>query len=91
MVVTLKIVIQSLTNLSKSMWKLVFNEFMSFLHLEILKGKPTKSIWIMHDVKFSKNMFLGQKKWKQTKTVTNMDLWKYGQILIIQKSYLLNG
>jgi hypothetical protein len=76
MVVTLKIVIQSLTNLPKSMWKLVFNEFISFLHLEVLKGKATKSIWIMHDVKVFKNMLLGQKKMKTNKNCNWYGLMK---------------
>jgi hypothetical protein len=34
---------------------------MSFLSLEVLKGKPTKSIGIMPHLKLSKNMFLGQR------------------------------
>jgi hypothetical protein len=35
---------------------------MSFKNLEVLKGKPTKSIIkIMPHLKISKNMFLGQK------------------------------
>jgi hypothetical protein len=61
---------------------------MSFLNLEVLKGEPTKSIWILTCVKLSKNMFLGQRNWKKTKTkiATHMDLWKYGQMLTIQKS-----
>jgi hypothetical protein len=34
---------------------------MSFLNLEVLKGKPTKYIKIMPHLKISKNMLLGQK------------------------------
>jgi hypothetical protein len=34
---------------------------MSFLNLEILKGKPTKSIGIMPHLKLSNNIFLGQR------------------------------
>jgi hypothetical protein len=34
---------------------------MSFFHLEVLKGKPTKSKGIMPHLKLSKNIFLGQK------------------------------
>jgi hypothetical protein len=38
-------------------------------------------------VKLSENMFLGQFFLKKkTKIAMNMDLWKYGQILTIQKS-----
>jgi hypothetical protein len=33
---------------------------MSFLNLEILKGKPAKSKGIMPHLKISKNMFWGQ-------------------------------
>jgi hypothetical protein len=40
----------------------------------------------MPHLKFSKNMLLGQKNWKTNKIATHMDLWKYGQILPIQKS-----
>ncbi len=59
---------------------------MSFLKLKILKGKPKKSKGIMPNLKLSKNMLLGQRNWKQTKIAIHMDLWKYGQILTIQKS-----
>jgi hypothetical protein len=34
---------------------------MSFLKLEFLKRKPTKSIGIMSHLKLSKNMLLGQR------------------------------
>jgi hypothetical protein len=34
---------------------------MSFLNLEVLKKKPTKSIGIMPHLKFSKNMFWDKK------------------------------
>jgi len=37
---------------------------MLFFNLEVLIGKPTKSIWIMAHLKFLKKMFLGQKKLK---------------------------
>jgi hypothetical protein len=40
----------------------------------------------MPHLKKKLNMFLGQKIQKQTKITTHMDLWKYGQILTIQKS-----
>jgi hypothetical protein len=47
---------------------------MSFLNLEVLKGKPTMSIWIMPHVKLSKNMILEQKIEKQK----NLQLiWTY--------------
>jgi hypothetical protein len=38
---------------------------MSFLNLEILKGKPTKSKRIMPHLKLSKNMLLKQRNWKK--------------------------
>jgi len=40
----------------------------------------------MPHLKLSKNMFLGQKNWKKIEITTHMYLWKYGQILTIQKS-----
>jgi len=35
-------------------------ELMPFFNLEVLKGKPTKFLKIMPDLKLSKNMFLEQ-------------------------------
>jgi hypothetical protein len=78
--------VQSFTNLPKSMWKFIFNVTNVFLNFKVLKGKPTKSIWIMVHLKLSKNMLSGQKIEKQTNIATHMDLWKYGQIWTIQKS-----
>jgi hypothetical protein len=46
----------------------------------------------MPHLKLSKNMILGQGNWKTNKKIaTHMDLWKYGQILTIQKSPIING
>ncbi len=59
---------------------------MSFNNLEVLKGKPTKSIKIMPHLKLSKNIFCDKKIEKQIKIAIHMDLQKYDQILIIQKS-----
>jgi len=42
----------------------------------------------MLHLKLSKHIFLGQKFEK--KNVIHMDLWKYGKILTIQKSLMLN-
>jgi hypothetical protein len=52
---------QSLTNLPKSMWKLIFNVIDVIFNLKVLKRKPIKCIWIMAHVNFSKNMFFGQR------------------------------
>jgi hypothetical protein len=58
--------VQSPTNLSKSMWKLICNVVdVIFLNLEILKRKPTKSIWITTHVKFSKTYAFGTNKLKK--------------------------
>jgi hypothetical protein len=47
---------------------------MSFLNLEVLKGKPTKSIKIMPHLKLSKNIFWDKTIEKQT----NLQLiWTY--------------
>jgi hypothetical protein len=40
----------------------------------------------MPHLKLLKTYYLGQKFEKQTKNTTHMDLWKYSQILTIQKS-----
>jgi hypothetical protein len=50
---------------------------MSFLNLELLKGKPTKSIKIMPHLKISKTYTFGikeLKKIKKIKIATNMEL-----------------
>jgi hypothetical protein len=49
---------------------------MSFLNLEIIKGKPTKSRWIMIHVELSKNMLLEQKNWKINKNCNSYGLMK---------------
>jgi hypothetical protein len=60
---------------------------MLFFNLEVLKGKPTKSIWIMAHLKLSKRYVFGTKNLKKkTKIAIHMDLWKYGQIWTIQKT-----
>jgi hypothetical protein len=44
----------------------------------------------MLHLKFSKKVAFGTKKLeKQTKIATHMNLWKYGQILTIQKSQVI--
>ncbi len=67
------------------MWKLVFNVTNAILNLEVLKGKPTKSKRIMLHLKLSKICFWDKEIEKQTKFTIHTDLWKYGQILTIQK------
>jgi hypothetical protein len=63
---------------------------MSFLNLEVLKRKPTKSRWIMTHVKLSKNMFLGQRNWKTNKNCNLyglMKIWSnfnHSKVLIIK-------
>jgi hypothetical protein len=44
--------------------------------LEVLKGKPTKSIKIMPHLKLSKNMFLAQKNSKTNKNCNSYGLTK---------------
>jgi len=61
-------------------------QLMSFFNLEVLKRELKKSKWIMNHIKLWKNMLL-----KQTKITTHMDLWKYGEILNIQKSSIIMG
>jgi hypothetical protein len=76
-------------NLPKSMWQLIFDVVDVIFKFGSPKRKSHKSIWIMPHVKLSKNMFLGQKNWRKKKIATHMDLWKYGQILTIQKSLII--
>ncbi len=57
--------------------------------MEVLKGKPTKSKGIMPHLKLSKTYVLRTKKLKKFKIATGMDLWKYIQILTIQKSLII--
>jgi hypothetical protein len=47
---------------------------MSFLNLEVLKGKPTKCIKIMPHLKLSKKWFWDKTIEKQKKIATHMDL-----------------
>jgi hypothetical protein len=72
-------------NLFKSMWKRVFIVVDVLFNLEVLKKKPTKSKWIMTHVKAFKNIFFETRKLKKKIIATHMDLWKYSQILTIQK------
>jgi hypothetical protein len=72
-----------LTNLCENLYLM---QLMSFLNLEVLKRKPIKSIWIVAHVKLSPKKNWDKKFEKQTKIATHMDLWKYNQILTIQKS-----
>jgi hypothetical protein len=77
---------QTFPNLCENLYLM---SLMSFLNLGILKRKPTKSIWIIAHVKLFKLCFWGKKIEKKTKIVTHMDLWKYVQILIVQKSLII--
>jgi len=52
----------------------------------ISAASATKSIGTMPHLKLSKKCFWDKFFEKQTKIVTHMDLWKYDQILTIQKS-----
>jgi hypothetical protein len=62
---------------------------MSYFNLEVLKGKFTKFRWIMAHLKLLKNMLSDKEIEKQIKIAIHMDLWKYGQILTIQKSRII--
>jgi hypothetical protein len=84
-----KIHVQSPTNLPKCMWKLVFNVAEVIFWFGSPKKKPIKSKGMMSYLKLFKRMLLGLFFEKQTKIATHMDLWKYGQILTIQKSLII--
>jgi hypothetical protein len=59
---------------------------MSFFNLEVLKRKPTKFRWIDPCKTFKNICFWEKEIEKKTKIATHMNLWKYDQILTIQKS-----
>jgi hypothetical protein len=97
MVVTLKkcyyfkfwiIHVQSFTNIPKSMWKLVFNVFDVIFYLKVLKGKLTKSRWIMVNVKFSKTYSFGTKKLKNKQKL--QIIWTYENMVKINHSKVPN-
>ncbi len=68
------------------MWKFIFN----FIDVIFKFGSPKRKTHKVHlklpHLKLSKKFFWDQKFEKQTKIATHMDLWKYDQILTIQKS-----
>jgi hypothetical protein len=72
------------------MWKLIFDVDDIILKFGIPKKKLTNSIEIMPNLKRSKKICFGDNFFeKQTKIATHMDLWKYGQILIIEKLLII--
>jgi len=54
--------------------KIIFNVADVIFNLEVLKGKLTKSIWIMAHLKLYKKMFLEQKIWKKNKNCNSYGL-----------------
>jgi hypothetical protein len=50
---------------------------MPFFNLDVLKGKPTKSIGIMPHLKLSKSMFLGQRNFLKNKKQKLQLIWIY--------------
>jgi len=79
--------VQSPTNLPKSMWKLVFNVVDVIFKFGSPKRKTHKVHRNNEPSKTFKNICFWDKEIeKQTKITIHMDLWKYGQILTIQKS-----
>jgi hypothetical protein len=83
------IYVQWPTNLPKSMWKLVFKVVDVILKFGSPKKKPHKVQRNNGPSNIFKNTCFWTKKIeKQTKITIHMDLWKYGQILTIQKTSL---
>jgi hypothetical protein len=69
------------------MWKLVFNVIDVIFKYGSLERKVHKVHMNNEPCKAFKNIcFWDREIEKQTKITTHMDLWKYGQILTIQKS-----
>jgi hypothetical protein len=68
------------------MWKSVFNVANVIYKFKSPKRKTHKFLRNNAPSKTFKNICFGHKEIeKQTKTAIHMDLWKYGQILTIQK------
>ncbi len=69
------------------MWELVFNVIDVIFKFESPKRKTHKVLRNNAPSKTFKNIcFWNKEIEKQTKNATHMDLWKYGEILTIQKS-----
>jgi hypothetical protein len=64
---------QTFPNLSENLYLMLL---MSFFNLDVLKGKPTKSVWIITHVKLSNHMLLGQLFKKKMKIATSYGLMK---------------
>ncbi len=67
--------VQSLTNLPKFMWKLVFNVIDVIFQFESSKRKPAKFLKIMPHLKDSKTYVFGKKKSKDKKKLQL--IWTY--------------
>jgi len=79
--------VQSPTFLPKSMWKLVFNVIDVIFEFGNLKKKTHKVHTNNVPFKTFKSICFWDKEIeKQKKIVTHMDIWKYGQILTVQRS-----
>ncbi len=77
-------------NLPKSMWKLIFNFVDAIFKFESPKRKTHKVHKNNVPCKTFKKYAFGIKKIeKQTHIAIHMNLWKYGQILIIQKTLII--
>jgi len=84
------IYIQSPTKFPKFMWKLVFNVvdvILKFGSCKRITHKVHKKQCPIQN--FQNHIFWDKKIEKETKIATHMDLWKYCQILTIQKSLVI--
>ncbi len=82
--------VQSLTNLPKFMWKLVYNVIDVIFQFGSPKRKAHKVFKNNAPSKTFKSIcFWNKEIEKITKIATHIDLWKYGQILTIQKSLII--
>jgi hypothetical protein len=75
--------LQTFPNLCENLYLMLL---ISFKNLEVLEGKPIKSIWIMPHLKLSKNMLLGQFFLKTNKNCNSYGLMKIWSTFTIQKS-----
>jgi hypothetical protein len=82
--------VQLSINLFKSMWKFIFNVTnVIFFNLEVLKQKPTKSIWIMAHVNLSKTYDFGTNFKTKNKNCNLYGLMKIWSNFNHQKSLII--
>jgi hypothetical protein len=74
---------------SQFMWELVYNVTNVIFEFGSSKRKTHKFFKNNAPSQIFKTYVFGTKNWKTKKIATHMDLWKYGQVLTVQKSLII--